>query len=314
MRRREFVGVLAGALGGLCIPGGATAAPLEGNGEQFVERWSWAMGQPVHLRLFAASEDAGLEAAALAIAELRRVEAALSLFDSASDLVALNERAGRGRVRVGTDLLAVLRRAERLRGVTGGAFNPAIEPLMRAWGFHLPRESAPTGAELSEARRAVAGARIVVGREDAALTAADSCLDLGGIGVGYGLDRAVLVLRRAGIRRALLEVSGDLIAIGAPPGAAGWEVDIMAERSKERIGSVLLRDAAAATSANTQLVVRYGELVAGHVLDPARGVPADALTQVTVVARTGTQADALSTAMLVSGRRPPGVQEVVLLN
>jgi len=44
------------------------------------------------------------------------------------------------------------------------------------------------------------------------------------------------------------------------------------------------------------------------------GVPADALTQVTVVARTGTQADALSTAMLVSGRRPPGVQEVVLLN
>lgn len=313
MRRREFVGVLAGTLGGLRIPRGAGAPLLEGNVERFVERWSWAMGQPVHLQLFAASEDAGLEAAALAIAELRRVESALSLFDSASDLVALNERAGRGRVRVGTDLLAVLRRAEQLRRVTGGAFNPAIEPLMRAWGFRMPRHDAPTEAELREARRAVAEARLVVGRDHATLTSSETRLDLGGIGVGYGLDRAARVLRHAGVRSALLEVSGDLIAIGAPPGAAGWEVDIIAERGKERIGSVVLRDAAAATSANTQSVVRYGELLAGHVLNPVRGTPADAFTQVTVVARTGTEADALSTAMLVSGRRPPGVQEVVIL-
>jgi len=313
MKRREFVGVVAGALGSPVFPeAGRAASPVRG-GERLVERWSWAMGQPVHLRLFAASEDAGFEAAALAIAELHRVEAALSLFDSASDLVALNERAGRGPVRVGPDLLCVLERSEHLRKLTGGAFNPAVEPLMRAWGFHAPRVSAPTAAELGLARRAVGEARVMVGVRDATLVTPESRLDLGGIGVGYGLDRAARVLRRAGIRRALLDVSGDLIAIGAPPGTPGWPVDIASRKEAGILGTVMLRDAAAATSANTGSVVRYGDVVAGHVMDPERGVPADALIQVTVVARTGIEADALSTAMLVSGRRPPGVEEVVLL-
>jgi len=311
MKRREFVGVMAGALGGFCLPGARGGVSVAGDAGRFVERWSWAMGQSVHLRMFVADEDAGLEAAARALAELRRVEAALSLFDSASDLVALNERAGRGPVRVGRDLLQALGRAEGFRRITGGAFNPAVEPLMQAWGFHAPRDSVPTAAELGLARRAVRAARVKVGGRHATLATSESRLDLGGIGVGYGLDCAAGVLRRAGIRRALLEVSGDLIAIGAPPGTSGWPIDIASGVGEPALRTLVLRDAALATSANTTSVVRYGDVVAGHVLDPERGLPADALTQVTVVARTGTEADALSTAMLVSGRRPPGVQEVV---
>ena len=68
-----------------------------------------------------------------------------------------------------------------------------------------------------------------------------------------------------------------------------------------------LRDAALATAANTVSLVRYGALVAGHVMDPATGWPARALTQASVVTRAAVAADALSTAMLVSGRAPPGV-------
>ena len=218
MNRRGFLGLAAAGLGGLAVPRLLTAASLLDRGERLVERWSWAMGQPVHLTLFADTEDAGLEAASLALAELRRVEAALSLFDPASDLVALNERAGRGPVRVGPDLLAVLGRAEEFRRLTGGAFNPAVEPLMRAWGFHAPRSSAPTAAELAAARRAVIETRLALGGETVRLGTNEARLDLGGIGVGYGLDRAAGVLRKAGITRALLDVSGDLIALGAPPG------------------------------------------------------------------------------------------------
>ena len=73
------------------------------------------------------------------------------------------------------------------------------------------------------------------------------------------------------------------------------------------LASTRLRDAALATSSNSVSVVRYGRAVRGHVMDPSTGWPADALTQVTVVARTGIEADALSTAMLVSGVPAPGV-------
>ena len=313
MNRRDFIGAMgavgAGLLGGrgLRLPARTAAAA---GGDVLVERWSWAMGQPVHLQLFAVSEAAGYEVAQAALAELRRVEHVLSRFDDASDLAELNRRAGRGLLAVGPDLVAALEAAERFRVATGGGFDVAVEPLMRAWGFHAPRRTEPTVAELDAARAAVQAAGIEFQGARVALRGAATRLDLGGIGVGYGLDRAGAVLRRAGIRRALLDVSGDCLAIGAPPGESGWLVEVA---DPDREGAVLpgvrprLRDMALATSSNLESVVRYGRAVRGHVMDPASGWPATGCRQVTVVARTGLEADALSTAMLVDPRRFAGV-------
>jgi thiamine biosynthesis lipoprotein len=307
MRRREFLGALGVGLAGAAGPGWLRAAGRPGR-EVFVERWSWAMGQPVHLQLYGVSEAAGYEAAQAALAELRRVEGALSLFDDASDLTELNRHAGRGALAVGPDLVAVLEAAVELERQTGAAFDPAVEPLMRAWGFHAPRTSEPTAAELAEARAAVRAARIELRGGKVALPSATTQLDLGGIGVGYGLDRAADVLRRFGVSRALLDVSGDCLAIGAPPGESGWLVEVAdPERPGAVIAATRLRDAALATSSNLVSVVRYGRAVRGHVMDPASGYPASGCTQVTVVARTGIQADALSTAMLVLPRPFRGV-------
>jgi thiamine biosynthesis lipoprotein len=140
------------------------------------------------------------------------------------------------------------------------------------------------------------------------LPAAATRLDLGGIGVGYGLDRAIAVLRQSGVRRAYLDVSGDAFALGAPPGERGWPVGIGdPRRSGGVLTSTRIRNQAIATSSNQLSVVRYGRAVRGHVMDCSTGWPATGETQVTVVARTGVEADALSTAMLVSGVPGPGV-------
>lgn len=311
MKRRHFVRLIGGAgataLVGVLRPLALTAAA---RGElRFVERWSWAMGQPVHLQLYASSDDHGLAAAAAALAELRRVEAALSLFEDTSDLSELNRSAGRRPLRVGADLAAVLAAAERFRGSTAGAFDPAVEPLMRAWGFRARRIREPSAAELAEARSAVQAAVVKVEGDTIGLPNAHTQLDLGGIGVGYGLDCAAAVLRRCGIQRALLDVSGDCIALGAPPGESAWTVGVADPSGRrESLTAVQLRDRSLATSANTVSVVRYGRHVRGHVMDPHSGYPAAALVQVTAVAPTGIAADALSTAMLVSGRREAGVE------
>jgi len=324
MKRRDFVGTLGAGVGAALLPrslwsssvgayrpfaalrAGRTAVPPY---PHFVERWSWAMGQPVHLQLFAESEGHGYDAAAAALAELRRVESRLTLFDDASDLVELNRHAGRSGYRVGEDLAIVLSAGLRMEHATAGAFNPAVEPLMRAWGFHVPRATEPSQAEIREAREAVRTASIVVSGDRVTVPHADTRLDLGGIGVGYGLDRAASALRRLGMQSAFLDVSGDCIAIGAPPGQEdGWPVDIAGPGiGTGIIASIRLCDAALATSANTMSVVHYGRAVRGHVMNPETGWPADALVQVSVVARTGVEADALSTAMLVSGEPAEGV-------
>jgi len=273
--------------------------------ERFVERWSWAMGQAVHIQLFVEQEDLGLEAAAAALAELRRVEARLSLFDGASDLCALNERAGRGALRVDVDLRTVLGLAQGYREATAGAFDAAVEPLMRVWGFHQTRKTEPTAAEIAEARRAVATAVVRLEGDRAALSPGYVRLDFGGIAVGYGVDRAVAVLRAAGVRRALVDVSGDCYGLGTPPGEPGWVVQIAEPEDPNGIrGTTVLRDAGLATSANTVAVLRYGRALRGHVMDPSTGWPATR-RQVSIRARTAVAADALSTAELVRAASCP---------
>jgi FAD:protein FMN transferase len=306
VKRRDFLGALGAGVACGLVPR-LPRLPLSPPADRFVERWSWAMGQPVHAMVFASSEGEGLDACAAALAELRRVESRLTLFDDASDLCELNRHAGRGAMRVDDDLQAVLRAAEEFRRATGGAFNVAVEPLMRAWGFHERRAAHPGAAEIAAAREAVTAATIELEGNRARLLGAHTRLDFGGIGVGYGIDCALAILSHRGIRRAFLDVSGDCAAIGAPPGAAGWPVAIADPRHPGGVTTtVALRDAALATSANSVSVVRYGRWTIGHVMSPATGWPAHALVQASIVAGSAMAADALSTAMLVAGHAAPG--------
>jgi thiamine biosynthesis lipoprotein len=287
-------------MSGAWLAGFLLPAPRSLLREHFVERWSWAMGQPVHVMVFAQSEDAGLAACAQALAELRRVEARLSLFDDASDLCELNRHAGRRSMRVDHDLRAVLGAAEQFRLQSAGAFNAAVEPLMRVWGFHRPRRTMPTPAEIASARAAVAASIVRIDGDVVSLSSAETQLDFGGIAVGYGIDRAVGVLRGLGIRRAFVDVSGDCYGLGTAPGEPeGWRVDI-AGTSR----TVRLRDAGLATSSNAVSVIHWGKQVVGHVMDPAAGDPVADRGQATRVARTAIAADALATAALVSGDAP----------
>lgn len=311
MNRRDFVMRIGAGLGAVFVrrwPSGRTA-------DQFVERWSWAMGQPVHVMVYATSEAQGSDACAAALAELRRVEGHLTLFDDASDLCELNRCAGRKGMRVAEDLRSVLARAQDLKRLTGGAFNVAVEPLMRAWGFHRPRTTAPRRAEIAEAREAVGTAVVELEGDRARLPNAHTQLDFGSIGVGYGIDRVIAMFRARGIGRAFIDVSGDIAAVGAPPGDDGWLVGMAdPDLPGKALATTRLRDAALSTAANTVSILRYGKLIAGHVMNPATGWPAHALRQASVVTRGAVEADALSTAMLVSGRRPPGVFRVLIVS
>lgn len=315
MDRRRFLVRAGSALAGASAVPRLAAASTPRRLAAYVERWSWAMGQPVSLKLYAASEQEGLDAAQAAFAELRRVESCLTRFDGASELSALNDRAGGGLLAPGEDLRTVLRWSDGIRRATGGIFDPAIEPVMRAWGFHADRAAPPSGRELREAREAVRGARLRWDGDRVALEGSGASLDLGGIGVGHGLDRAGVALRTRRIRAALLDVSGDLLAIGAPPGRPGWEVGIAdpADPQGPPVRTVQLCDAALATSANTMSVVRWDGREFGHVMDPRTARPAHRVRQATVVAPSGVLADAWSTACLAAPVAPPSGCEVLAI-
>jgi thiamine biosynthesis lipoprotein len=142
-------------------------------------------------------------------------------------------------------------------------------------------------------------------------------LDVGGIAKGYAADAALAVLRQLGLPRALVAMSGDLAFGDAPPGRRGWRIGL---DSPDRI--LELTNFAVSTSGDREQHLDSGGLRYSHILDPSTGLGLTHTIAVTVVARHGIDADALSTALSVLGverglafiERRPGASALFLEN
>ena len=242
-------------------------------------------------------------AAEAAFQEIARLERVLSSWDPESELSRLNAKAGTGLQSVSTDLALVAGEATALCRTTGGAFDPTVAPLLRAWGFFTESPDKPSPERVREAAARVGCQRVSVQRDPPSIGLADgAALDLGGIGKGYAVDRAVAVLRAKGVTRARLDFgSSSLGFIGHVDG--GWPVVIADPRDRDQaLLSFRVNEGAVSSSGQRERsIVRDGRRY-GHIFDPRTGAPVDTrLLVVTVIAPRGSTADGLSTALVVMG-------------
>ncbi len=206
------------------------------------------------------------------------------------------------------DLLGVIQTARAYHAVTAGAFDVTIGPLLELYGFFRGEDSAayPDDRTIAGTLSAIGDGNIVIdsARSSVGLTHPRARIDLGGIGVGHALDRATLVLRDRGVESALLNHSGDIVAVGAPPGGEGWEIGIQDPANpRGTIASFNLRDRAVSTSGNYENFITTDRGRIGHILDPLTGRPAAARLSVSVFADSSAAADALSTGFFAGGVR-----------
>jgi len=239
------------------------------------------MGTTLHL-----SGEADAVSVEAALAEVARIEAACSTWREDSAWTRLNRAAGKAMTLEAEwlDLLAAMRQVSL---ETGGAFDPALMPLVAAWDLRGGGR-VPAAAEL-DAARAASGARLLV-LDRAAGTArflhADAGLEEGGFVKGYALDRALAKFAAPG--PLLLDFGGQLAAKGKFTAAIADPV----ARSRPRL-SIRLEDASLSTSGTSE----QGR----HILDPRTGRPCAAWGSASVVCPTALEADALSTALFVMG-------------
>jgi FAD:protein FMN transferase len=237
-----------------------------------------------------------------ALEEIARVEGDLSPFRRDSLMVEVNAEAAEHPVLVDAATFEFFARAGALCAAVDGAFDPTVGPLTA-----LYRRGDPFGDDEIAAARALVGfarrVRLDAAAGTVAFTSPGVRLDPGAIGKGWALDRAAAVLRELGVTRALLHGGTSSVhAIGAPPGAEAWMVAIADPVDPARVlARASLRDAALGVSApHGRLFQRAGRL-AGHVLDPRSGDPVDHTALAAVVTSSATDADAVSTALLVLG-------------
>ena len=302
--RRRFLlhlGLLAGAA---ALPFGARRfAPGRAVGR--LEAARPALGTWVRVVVEERDPERASRAVEAAFAAIRTVDAQMSIHRADSQLSRVNAAAGEGPVRVNPAVLDVVARACEAARTTGGIYDPTILPLMRLYGFYgAARDRYPSDREIAAALEITGHRHVAVDRlaGTVGITRRGVGLDLGSIGKGWALDRAVDAVRGVGIRSALVDVGGNVYGMGAPPEQdAGWTVGVLHPATGRVDRTFVLRDGAVATSGNEEQARWLGDRRVGHLLDALRGRPADGPLSVSVEARSGVESDVLSTAAFLLG-------------
>ena len=259
---------------------------------------------PVQKELFAMDTVLSLkvwgdEAALNAVSdELLRLDAMLDATDAASEIGRLNA----GETITG-EAAALVSAAVEFSRKTGGAFDPTVYPFMRLWGFTDETQHVPERAEIEAALTQV-GVEQVLLSDDTASLRSGAAVDLGGIAKGYAAEQCAAVLEQSGATAALLSLGGNIQTYGTKPDGSAWMIGIADPQQPEQaVASVAVTGTKAlVTSGGYQRNFEAGGVRYHHILDPKSGYPAESgLTSVTIIADSGTLADAYSTALFVMG-------------
>lgn len=275
--------------------------------EPLYQEQGYVFGTLVDVSIYGEDEAQARAAVGEVMREFQRLHGMLHAWQP-SELSELNEAFAKGeRKAVSPELAAMLQDAARLSAQSDGLFNPAIGGLIEAWGFQADefKPVLPDEAKIAALVKANPQMSDIVIEDGKAWSRNPAVrLDLGGYAKGYALDRAAALLRARGIRNALVNIGGNILALGQH-GKRPWRVGIQNPRKSGALASLELRDGEAiGTSGDYQ---RYFELEGKrycHLIDPRSGWPVQGVQAVTILTRgphAGVLSDAASKPLFLSG-------------
>lgn len=262
------------------------------------------MGTYVNVTLVTGDSAAAAPLAATALAVFRRTDSLMSNWTTTSEVARLNREAGAGPVTVQPEVARVLQVALELYPASDRTFDVTVEPLVRAWGFLGGRPHVPADSEAAAAFRRVGADQVRFDPVTRTLRFANPGVrvDLGGIAKGWAVDVAAESLRARGVRDALVDLTGNMFAMGHPAGGPAWRIGIRDPRDRvPYFARLTLSDEAISTSGKYEQFVAADGRTFGHIMDPRTGRPAEGLISVTLVSKSAFTCDAWDTPLFVLG-------------
>ncbi len=267
----------------------------------------FALDTVITLIIYAESPEQAEKSRQAVEAEYNRIDiladrfAARNLQDpSGSDVYRINNSPGSW-VKVSPDLIAMVSRALEFGDLSRGTFDIGLGRVSDLWDIK-GKKHIPTADELAIALQAgnykgitLAGDEIMVNR--------GTIMDLGGIAKGYATDKAVEKLKEQGIKHAIINAGGNVYAVGSKPDGKPWQIGIRHPRKDENavIAVLPVVDASLVTSGDYE---RYFEIDGQryhHIFDPQTGKPTTKCVAATVIAKSSTEADMMTKALMVMG-------------
>ena len=250
--------------------------------------------------------EGGEDALQAARQEIEKLDNLLSRTDPDSQISLLNSHAGDGTpVPLDAQVTDLLSFAKSVSQLVPGCFDITIAPVMDAWGFTTEERHVPTAEALTAAMALVDSGKLIVDEAASAarLEQAGMEVDLGAVAKGFAAGRADAVLREEGVTSALLDLGGNVTAIGSKLDGSAWQVAVKdPQNTSEALCVLSLEDQTASTSGGYERYFEENGQIYHHIIDPETGYPADSgLLSVTVISSDHMLADALSTTLFVAG-------------
>ncbi len=263
------------------------------------------MGTKYRIILYAGDKDTAQKAARAAFARIAELNQIMSDYIDDSELMQLCKKAGGPPVAVSEDLFKILVKADEVSKLTDGALDVSIAPVVRLWRRARRTGKLPNAEELKKALALVDYRKIKLdpnGRR-VQLLLLGMLLDLGAIAKGYASDAAVQVLKKEGIRSALVAGGGDIAVSEPPPGKKGWKITVAGLQGEDdpQARQIWLKNMGVCTSGDLHQYVEIDGKRYSHVIDPKTGYGLVGRRSVTIIAPDGGTADALDTALSIVG-------------
>jgi FAD:protein FMN transferase len=261
------------------------------------------MGTAITAELWADDALSGHAAIDAVMAEMHRIDRAMSPHKADSELSRINRLAASEPVRLSAEMFGLIERAIGFSALSGGAFDISYASVGHLYDYRA--RIAPGSSALANARAAIGWRGLKLDRAARTLAFAHPGMriDLGGFAKGHAVDNAVAILAALGIEHAFVSAGGDSRVIGDKRGRP-WTVGVRHPRDAKALVAVLpLEDTAVSTSGDYERFFEEAGVRHHHIIDPATGRSPAAIHSVTILAADGLTAEALSKTLFVLGIR-----------
>lgn len=259
------------------------------------------MGTVVTVELWHEDDRQGEKQVEAIMGEMHRIDALMSSYKPDSELSAINDGAASAPVTVSKELLALIERALEYSDITSGAFDITYASAGQHYDYR--NNSKPNQAQLQAALPAIDFHHVQIDRSASTVTFLHPGvrIDLGGIAKGYAVDRGMDILQQAGITTALISAGGDTRVIGKRWDRP-WHIGIRNPRDEDNIVSMIpLENSAISTSGDYERYFEEDGVRYHHILDPKTGTSTHEILSSSIIGKSATDTDALSTSMFILG-------------
>jgi FAD:protein FMN transferase len=235
-----------------------------------------------------------------------RIEKAASLYNSESELSALNKSAYRMPFVASEELFYMVYISTLLYKETNGTFDITVAPLAMLWKAGIKNKSVPDKRGIKQALSLAGSDKLALDKESRTVRFKKKgmSIDLGAIAKGYAVDKAVYEIKKAGFKSAMVNAGGDIFCLGKRAFIFPRRIGIRGPHDKDGIYKVInISDKAVATSGGYEQFFLHDNKYYSHLINPKTGYPVDnAFSSITVVAESCFLADAIATAVYVGGK------------